>query len=137
MKIMKKIGLLALVIMCVGMMSCERPQVDPNVRFYIDGQEITNDSIPVLLNTYQEVGIKAVNSGADWHFYWLKPASYPVELHSGDGNLQWLTDSYGNNRVLTLEFRMFFADSLYQHGDVCHLRCKSGDYVKVLRMVVE
>lgn len=134
---MKKIGLLALVIMCVGMMSCERPQVDPNVRFYIDGQEITNDSIPVLLNTYQEVGIKAVNSGADWHFYWLKPASYPVELHSGDGNLQWLTDSYGNNRVLTLEFRMFFADSLYQHGDVCHLRCKSGDYVKVLRMVVE
>lgn len=137
MKIMKKIGLLALVIMSVGMMSCERPQVDPNVRFYIDGQEITNDSIPVLLNTYQEVGIKAVNSGADWHFYWLKPASYPVELHSGDGNLQWLTDSYGNNRVLTLEFRMFFADSLYQHGDVCHLRCKSGDYVKVLRMVVE
>lgn len=134
---MKKIGLLALMIMCVGMMSCERPQVDPNVRFYIDGQEITNDSIPVLLNTYQEVGIKAVNSGADWHFYWLKPASYPVELHSGDGNLQWLTDSYGNNRVLTLEFRMFFADSLYQHGDVCHLRCKSGDYVKVLRMVVE
>ena len=134
---MKKIGLLALVIMSVGMMSCERPQVDPNVRFYIDGQEITNDSIPVLLNTYQEVGIKAVNSGADWHFYWLKPASYPVELHNGDGNLQWLTDSYGNNRVLMLEFRMFFADSLYQHGDVCHLRCKSGDYVKVLRMVVE
>ena len=58
---MKKIGLLALVIMSVGMMSCERLQVDPNVRFYIDGQEITNDSIPVLLNTYQEVGIKAVN----------------------------------------------------------------------------
>lgn len=133
---MKRVAFISLLFVLV-IAACERPAVDPNVRFYINGQEITNDSIPVLLNTYQEVGIKAVNSSADWHFYWLKPASYPVELHSGDGNFQWLTDSYGNNRVLTLEFRMFFADSLYQHGDVCQLRCKSGDYVKVLRMVVE
>lgn len=134
---MKKTSLIIWGMMLVGLMSCEQPKVDPNVRFYMDGQEITNDSISVLLNTYQEVGIKAINQGADWHFYWLKPTGYPVELHSGDGNLQWLTDSHGNSRILTLEFKMLFADSLYQRGDVCHLRCKSGDYVKVLRMVVE
>ena len=134
---MKKLSLIILCFTLVGLMSCEQPRVDTNVRFYMDGQEITNDSISVLLNTYQEVGIKAINQGADWHFYWLKPTGYPVELHSGDGNLQWLTDSHGNSRILTLEFKMLFADSLYQRGDVCHLRCKSGDYVKVLRMVVE
>lgn len=134
---MKRTLSLIISTMLIILTSCEQPRVDTNVRFYVDGQEITNDSISVLLNTYQEIGIKAINQGADWHFYWLKPTGYPVELHSGDGNLQWLTDSYGNSRILTLEFGMFFADSLYQHGDVCQLRCKSGDFVKVLKMVVE
>lgn len=134
---MRTFRLSIILIVLVGLTSCEPPKKDTNVRFYVDGQEITNDSLPVLLNTYQEVGIKAINSGGDWHFYWVKPTGYPVELHNGDSNLQWITDYYGNGRTLTLEFRMLFADSLYQHGDVCHLRCKSGDYVKALRMVVE
>ncbi|MBO4488184.1 MAG: hypothetical protein J5741_00815 [Bacteroidales bacterium] len=134
---MKKTSLIIWGMMLVGLMSCEPPKVDTNVRFYVDGQEITNDSVSVLLNTYQEIGIKAINQGADWHFYWQQPTGYPVELHSGDGNLQWLSDSHGNSRILTLEFRMFFADSLCQHGDVCHLRCKSGDFVKVLNVLVE
>ena len=129
--------MLILSTMLIILTSCEQPKVDTNVRFYVDGQEIANDSISVLLNTYQEVGIKAINSGADWHFYWQMPTGYPVELSNGDGNLQWLSDLHGTGRVLTLEFRMFFADSLYQHGDVCHLRCKSGDYVRMLKMVVE
>ena len=134
---MKAFKLSLFLFLVMGLMSCEQPKVDTNVRFYVDGQELATDSITVLLNTYQEVGIKAINSGADWHFYWQQPTGYPVELHSGDGNLQWLSDSHGNSRILTLEFRMFFADTLYQHGDVCHLRCKSGDYVKVLNVVVE
>ena len=134
---MKRTLLLILSTMLIILTSCEQPKVDTNVRFYVDGQEIANDSISVLLNTYQEVGIKAINSGADWHFYWQMPTGYPVELSNGDGNLQWISDLHGNGRVLTLEFRMFFADSLYQHGDVCHLRCKSGDYVRMLKMVVE
>lgn len=134
---MKAFKLSLFLFLVMGLMSCEQPKVDTNVRFYVDGQELARDSITVLLNTYQEVGIKAINSGADWHFYWQQPTGYPVELHSGDGNLQWLSDSHGNSRILTLEFRMFFADTLYQHGDVCHLRCKSGDYVKVLNVVVE
>lgn len=134
---MKKSSLFILLIILIGLVSCEQPRVDTNVRFYVDGQEITNDSITVLLNTYQEIGIKAINQGADWHFYWQQPTSYPVELHNGDSNLQWLSDSYGNGRTLTVEFRMYFTDSLYQHGDVCYLRCKSGDYLKVLNVLVE
>lgn len=133
---MKKTSLIIWGMMLVGLMSCEPPKVDTNVRFYVDGQEITNDSISVQLNTYQEIGIKAINQGADWHFYWQQPTGYPVELHSGDGNLQWLSDSYGNSRILTLEFRMFFSDTIYHTGDVYRLQAASQDYQKVLTVVV-
>ena len=70
---MKRTLSLIISTMLIILTSCEQPRVDTNVRFYVDGQEITNDSISVLLNTYQEIGIKAINQGADWHFYWLKP----------------------------------------------------------------
>lgn len=136
---MKKSSLIIgiICIMLVGLTSCNWFKENTNVRFYDDGQEITADSITVLQNTRLELAIKATNDGADWHILWLMPNGYPVELQDGDGHLRWITDSQMNNRVLSMVFEMFLADSLYQHGDVCHLRCKSDDYIRDLSIVVE
>ena len=139
---MKKIGLLALVIMCVGLMSCERPKVDPNVRFYMDGQEITTDTVVVALNSYQEITIKTISPDMFFSYYWQLPTGYPMELGNGSENFQIIQQSTGyngNSAVHTTNalFKMFFSDTLYQAGDVCRLRANSSDYQRVLKVVVE
>ena len=135
---MKKIGLLILLVMTIGLVSCEWPWQRPNsdVRFYMDGQEITADTVTVSLNTYQEIGVEAINSGEDWRFYWQQPPGYTMELHDGDKNFHWITDTYGNGRVLTAVFSMSFSDTLYHSGEVCRLRAISGDYQEVLFVAV-
>ena len=141
---MKKIGLLALVIMSVGLMSCERPAVDPSVRFYVEGEELTSDTLVVPLNSYQEIGIKTVSQRSHYDFYWQLPTGYPESLVNGSDNFHLYLQSTGynggsNGAVLTTsaEFRMWFSDSLYHAGDVCRLRVYSTDYQRVLKVVVE
>ena len=122
--------------------SCHRPTVDPSVRFYMDGQEITTDTVTVPLNSYQEIGIKTISPEYYFDFYWQLPTEYPVELGNGSDNFLLLSQSTGfngNSAVYTLnaEFRMFFSDTLYHAGDVCRLRVYSPEYQRVLKVVVE
>ena len=138
---MKRLGFISLMFVLV-LASCNRPTVDPSVRFYMDGHEITTDTVTVPLNSYQEITIQTVSPEWYYEFYWQLPTGYPMELGNGSDNFHLFSQSSGfngNSAVYTLnaEFRMFFSDTLYHVGDVCRLRAYSPDYQRVLKVVVE
>ena len=138
---MKRLAFVSLLFVLV-VAACERPKVDPNVRFYMDGQEITTDTVVVALNSYQEITIKTISPDMFFSYYWQLPTGYPMELGNGSENFQIIQQSTGyngNSAVHTKNalFKMFFSDTLYQAGDVCRLRANSSDYQRVLKVVVE
>ena len=131
---MKRLAFVSLLFVLV-IAACERPAVDPSVRFYVEGEELTSDTLVVPLNSYQEIGIKTVSQRSHYDFYWQLPTGYPEALYQqGTGY-----NGGSNGAVLTTsaEFRMWFSDSLYHAGDVCRLRVYSPDYQRVLKVVVE
>ena len=138
---MKRLGLITILFVFV-LASCHRPTVDPSVRFYMDGQEITTGTVTVPLNSYQEITIKTISPEYYFDFYWQLPTEYPVELGNGSDNFLLLSQSSGFNGnsavyMLNAVFRMFFSDTLYHAGDVCRLRVYSPEYQRVLKVVVE
>ena len=143
-------GLLSLCILC---MSCSRDQsYSSTVRFFIDGTEITADTITVALNSYQEIRIEsyAPQFIDDIRYFWQAPTGYPQELsHNGTPEMfRLLTQSFGD--FITVDdvsgyteaalFYMLFSDEVYHSGDLCKLRVKfsdSGYYERVLNIKVE
>lgn len=140
---MKRLAFVSLLFLLV-ITACNRPQVDPNVRFYVDGEEITSDTLIVPLNSYREIGIKTISASSHFDFYWQLPTGYPEALVNGSDNFLIYQQSTGynggsNGAVLTTNavFRMIFSDTLYHAGDVCRLRAYSPNYQRVLKVVVE
>lgn len=139
---MRKLAVLAVLFMALGLVSCDRSDLDPNVTFYMDGQEITTESITVPMNSYREIVIKAIGPKHDWHFYWQYATGYPVELANGSENFQlynesWTEGATSSVHKMNAEFRMIFSDTVYHSGDECRLRVSNPDYQKVLKVVVE
>ena len=144
-------GLLSLcIILCV---SCSRGQrYSSTVRFFIDGKEITTDTITVALNFYQEIRIEsyAPQFIDGILYYWQAPTGYPQELSHNDTPEMFrvLTQSFEDNMIVdnmngyteTALFYMLFSDEIYHSGDLCKLRVKftpSGYYERVLTIRVE
>ena len=114
---MKRLAFVSLLFVLV-IAACERPKVDPNVRFYMDGQEITTDTVVVALNSYQEIAIKTISPDMFFSYYWQLPTGYPMELGNGSENFQIIQQSTGyngNSAVHTTNalIKMFFSDTLY------------------------
>ena len=146
-------GLLSLcIILCVSCSRGEQLQSSSGVRFFIDGTEITADTITVALNSYQEIRIEscAPGIGDGILYYWQYPTGYPQELsHNGTPEMfQLLTQSLDNTLMVddlsgyteTALFYMLFSDDIYHSGDICKLRVKftpSGYYERVLNVRVE
>ena len=143
-------GLLSLCVMC---MSCSRDQqYSSTIRFFIDGKEITTDTITVALNSYQEIRIEsyAPQFIDGILYYWQAPTGYPQELsHNGTPEMfRLLTQSFDNSITVdnlsgyteTALFYMLFSDETYHSGDMYKLRVKftpSGYYERVLNIRVE
>ena len=144
------VGLLGLCVLC---MSCSRDQqYSSTIRFFIDGKEITTDTITVALNSYQEIRIEsyAPQFIDGIRYYWQAPTGYPQELsHNGTPEMfRLLTQSFGD--FITVDnvsgytesalFFMLFSDEIYHSGDLCKLRVNfsdSGYYERVLNIRVE
>lgn len=149
----KTILAFAIIGMCVLCMSCSRGQrYSSSVRFFIDGIEITTDTITVALNSYQEIRIESyfpqISDGI--LYYWQTPTGYPQELsHNGTPEMfQLLTQSLSDFIIVddmsgyteVALFYMLFSDEIYHSGDLCKLRVKftpSGYYERVLTIRVE
>lgn len=143
-------GLLSLCVMC---MSCSRDQqYSSTIRFFIDGKEITTDTITVALNSYQEIRIEsyAPQFIDGIRYYWQAPTGYPQELshNSTPGMFQLLTQSFDDNLIVdemngyteTALFYTLFSDEIYHSGDLCKLRVKftpSGYCERVLNIRIE
>lgn len=143
-------GLLGLCVLCV---SCSREQrYSSNIRFFIDGTEITADTITVALNSYQEIRIEsyAPQFIDGILYYWQVPTGYPQELsHNGTPEMfRLLSQSFTNSITVdemsgfteTALFYTLFSDDVYHSGDLCNLRVKftpSGYYERVLTIKVE
>ena len=141
--------------LCTLCMSCSRVgmnQYSSSIRFFIDGKEITTDTITVALNSYQEIQIEsyAPQFIDGILYYWQVPAGYPQELsHNGTPEMfRLLSQSFTNSITVddmsgyteTALFYMLFGDDVYHSGDLCKLRVKfspSGYYERVLTIKVE
>ena len=148
---MKKIVFLMLVAVGVMAVSCSPAVVDrePIVTFYMDNEEITDNSVEVPLNSYREIKIKTeaigVNSNRAVHYYWQYATGYPVELVVGMDNLVLNGTSFGtyipelesSGMVQFATFRMIFSDTTYQSGDECRLSVSLGNYTKYLKVLVQ
>jgi len=143
-------GLLGLCVLCV---SCSREQrYSSNIRFFIDGTEITADTITVALNSYQEIRIEsyAPQFIDGILYYWQVPTGYPQQLsHNGTPEMfRLLSQSFTNSITVdemsgfteTALFYTLFSDEVYHSGDLCKLRVKftpSGYNERVLNIRVE
>ena len=145
-------GLLSLCTLC---MSCSRvgmEQYSSTIRFFIDGKEITTDTISVALNSYQEIQIEsyAPKFIDGILYYWQYPTGYPQTLSMSETPemFRLLTQSFDDNLIVdemngyteTALFFMLFSDDIYHPGDLCKLRVKltpSGYCERVLNIKVE
>ena len=122
---------------------------DPDVTFYMDGDEITGNSVEVPLNSYREIQIKTVaadvNSTNGVHYYWQYATGYPVELEKGTDNLVSNGTTFGayipeydaSGMVQYATFRMMFSDTTYHSGDECRLIVTVQNYTKNLKVLVQ
>ena len=142
-------GLLSLCILC---MSCSRGErYTSNIRFFINGTEITADTITVAINSYQEIRIESYSPriGDGILYYWQYPTGYPQAMSMSETPemFRLLTQSFDDNLIVdemngyteAALFYMLFSDDIYQSGDICKLRVKfaTGYYEKVLNIKVE
>ena len=143
-------GLLSMSILCMSCSQGER--YSSTIRFFIDGTEITTDTITVALNSYQEIRIEsyAPRIGDGILYYWQYPTGYPQTLSMNETPemFRLLTQTCDNSITVdemngyteTALFYMLFSDDLYLSGDLCKLRVKltpSGYYERVLNIRVE
>lgn len=144
------LGLLSLCILC---MSCSRGErYSSTIRFFIDGKEITSDTISVALNSYQEIQIEsyAPQFIKGILYYWQYPTGYPQTLSTNETPemFRLLTQTFDDSIIVdemsgyteTALFFMLFSDDIYHSGDLCKLRVKltpSGYYERVLNIRVE
>lgn len=132
---------------CFTFFSCGKLEyIDPEVKFFIDGKEITEDSYSVPLNSYQEVRIESYAPKNLYNYFWRKSTEYPIDLredrehlailYSTGGVVQIEDGKYGSKELA--EFRMMFSDSICQSGDHFILRVLIDDnYERTLRFFVE
>ena len=145
-------GLIGLCVLCMSCSSGGQLDYSSSIRFFIDGKEITTDTITVALNSYQEIRIEsyAPQFIDGILYYWQAPTGYPQELsHNGTPEMfRLLTQSFGNDITVddlsgyteTALFYTLFSDEIYHSGDLCKLRVKitpSGYYERVLNIRVE
>ena len=144
-------GLFSLCTLCMSCSHVGMEQYPSTVRFFIDGTEITADTITVALNSYQEIRIEsyAPQFGYGILYYWQYPTGYPQTMSMSETPemFQLLTQSFDDNLIVdemngyteTALFYMLFSDDIYQSGDICKLRVKfaSGYYERVLNIQVE
>ena len=93
---MKRVAFISLLFVLV-IAACERSAVDPSVRFYVEGEELTSDTLVVPLNSYQEIGIKTVSQRSHYDFYWQLPTGYPEALVNGSDNFHIYQQGTGYN----------------------------------------
>lgn len=118
--------------------------VEDSVSFYIDGNEITADTVTVPINSYQEVQIKVYGSSLNsrFHYYWRSEYGYPIDLLYTD-SLAFYHTASGDVMGRKLgayqhsEFRMMFSDSVYHSGDIYKLKVTVQDYQRTLNFLVK
>lgn len=155
---MKKLIYFALIAFSFLFPSCERTSwVTADTRFYIEGKEIEDDTLKVSLNSYQEIRI--ISYAPDYIAYdgylyngllngikysWRNIQNYPMYLTFDSPYLTMLSseqsdhiqDNYEGTREV-VEFRMLFADSTYQAGDLYKLRVQFCDYERTLNVLIQ
>ena len=148
---MKKLIVLFVMVVAALMISCSPASTtfDPEVTFYMDGEEITGNSVEVPLNSYREIQIKTVagevNATNGVHYYWQYATGYPVELVNGADNLVLNGTTFGaylpeyntSGMVQYATFRMIFSDTTYHSGDECRLSVAVQNYTKTLKVLVQ
>ena len=150
MKKIKTIVAFGLFSLCVFCISCSRIEQQPSVRFFIDGSEITADTITVPLNSYLEIHIESSTAQymAPVQYQWQYATGTPVDLSENGSNNLTITSQYldqsitvesSSGYIETALFTMLFSDGVYHFGDLCKLRVKfaSGYYEKVLNIRVD
>ena len=148
---MRKLIVLIMTSVCALMISCSPANRTfyPEVMFYIDGEEITDNSVEVALNSYCEIQIKTAAPDASSpngvRYYWQYATGYPVELTNGSDNLalngttfgDYLPEYNASGMIQYATFRMQFSDTAYHSGDECYLRVYVQNYEKALKVVVQ
>lgn len=126
--------------------ACNEPKmVDFDVSFYVDGKEITSDTLAVPLNSFQIIKINTYapvyNEGI---FYtWRSINEPPMDLRGTDSlriRYNEFGDGIRDGREGTFEwaeFYMSFSDSLFHHGDLYKLSVSAKMEEKVLNILVE
>ena len=86
---------------CFTLFSCGKLEyIDPEVKFFIDGKEITEDSYSVPLNSYQEVRIESYAPKNLYNYFWRKSTEYPIDLREDREHLAIL---YSTGGVVQIE----------------------------------
>ena len=145
-------GLIGLCVLCMSCSSGGQLDYSSSIRFFIDGKEITTDTITVALNSYQEIQIEsyAPQFIDGILYYWQYPTGYPQTLSMNETPemFRLLTQTFDDSIIVdetsgyteTALFFMLFSDDIYHSGDLCKLRVKftpSGYYERVLNIRVE
>jgi hypothetical protein len=135
-------------------MSCSRVGMNlysSSIRFFIDGTEITSDTITIALNSYQEIRIESYSPRIEdvILYYWQYPTGYPQAMSMSETPemFRLLTQSFDDDLIVDemngyTEAALFytrFSDEIYHSGDLCKLRVQfaSGYYERVLNIKVE
>lgn len=139
--------IIAFVLISLLFYSCESWNlIDPEVKFYIDGKEITTDDYSVSLNSYLEVRIESYAPQNSYEYLWREIHDFPTNLrtdkerfsiiYSSGGATEIEDGKYGSKEVS--EFRMMFSDSICQPGDHFLLRViLDGHYERTLNFHIE
>lgn len=142
--IMKRSIILFFAVALVSLFASCDEFVEDSVSFYIDGNEITADTVTVPINSYQEVQIKVYGSSLNsrFHYYWRSEYDYPIDLLYTD-SLAFYHTASGDVMGRKLgayqhsEFRMMFSDSVYHPGDIYKLKVTVQDYQRTLNFLVK
>ncbi|MCQ2277134.1 MAG: hypothetical protein MJZ87_09365 [Bacteroidales bacterium] len=121
--------------------SCNKEKnVQPEVKFYVDGTELLTDTLYPSLNSYVEVKIVSLRPNGNSDYSWRSINGFPINLRSDYANLQIISFEplYDMNGIREVaEFRMLFNDTIYQVGDHYKLKVYCGDmYERTLDFII-